>query len=92
MEEAFIYCAHAAGSGLSVHPGQSDPPSSGRPEEVRAAGAASVCSEDGGSASGVLLPAAARPSDRRHAPHQHGENSGKQEQLVINRLKNMYVK
>lgn len=67
-------CLSAAGSGPSVHPDQSDPQSAGRPAEAELSGAASPSSEDGGSASGLLLPAAPRPADRQHAPHQHGQN------------------
>lgn len=62
-------CVCTAGSGPSVHPDQSDPQSSGHPEETETSRAAPVSSEDGGSAAGLLLPAAQRPADRQHAPH-----------------------
>lgn len=61
-------CLSAAGSGPPVHFDQSDSPGSGRPAEAKLSRTASVSSEDGGSASGVLLPSAPRPADCQHSP------------------------
>lgn len=63
-----MFGVRAAGGGPSVHPDQSDPQSSGRPAEEAAPGAAPGRSEDGGSAAGLLLPAAARRGHGQPAP------------------------
>lgn len=65
---ACVFVCVFAGSGPPIHPDQSDPQSSGRPEEAELPRAASVGSEDGGSAAGLLLPAAPRPADRQQTP------------------------
>lgn len=69
-----FFIVSLAGSGSSIHPDQSDPQSSSSAEEAGPNRAASVVPEDGGSAAGLFLPAAAGPEHGDQSVGQHGQN------------------
>lgn len=73
----------SAGNHHSVHPKQSDAQSAGAVAQTRQAGASALCSEDGGSAAGLLPPAAQGSADCHHTAGQHGKDPPPQNMLNL---------